>query len=56
MKLYENQRWLRARYVVERKTAAEIAKICGVTEMTIDRWLDKHGLKRNRRHWLKERR
>lgn len=38
------------------KSAAEIAKECGVTEMTIDRYLDKFGLKRNRRTWTKGRR
>lgn len=49
MKLYQNREWMRRRYQAERKTAAEIAKECGTTEMTIDRWLAKHGLKSTRR-------
>lgn len=48
-KLYQSKAFLYRRYVVQKKTAAEIAKECGVTEMTIDRYLDKFSLKRNRR-------
>jgi hypothetical protein len=55
MKLYTSEAWLRRRYVTEKKTAAEIAKICGTTEMTIDRYLDKFGLKRGRRTWSSSR-
>jgi predicted transcriptional regulator len=52
MKLYQNKTWLTRRY--KTKTAAEIAKECGVTEVTIDRYLDKFGLKRARRSWSKD--
>lgn len=54
MKLYTNRQWMYRRYVVERKTAAEIAEISGVSEMTITRWLDSHGLLRNKRSWRME--
>ncbi|MCA1799700.1 MAG: helix-turn-helix domain-containing protein [Actinobacteria bacterium] len=54
MKLYSSKAWLRRRYVDEGKTAAEIAKMAGVTEMTITRWLDHHGLLRNKRSWRRE--
>ena len=55
MKLYQNQVWLKKRYVDERKTAKEISEICGVSEMTIVRYLDKFGLMRNARKWTKRR-
>jgi DNA-directed RNA polymerase specialized sigma subunit len=55
MKLYQNQAWLRRKYVDERKTAKEIADMCGVTEMTIFRHLEKFGLIRNSRSWTKRR-
>jgi DNA-directed RNA polymerase specialized sigma subunit len=55
MKLYQNQVWLRGKYVDERKTAKEIADLCGVSEMTIVRHLDKFGLIRNARRWTKRR-
>lgn len=54
MKLYSNREWLYRRYVVEGKTAAEIANMTGVSEMTITRWLDGHGLLRNKRSWRRE--
>lgn len=50
MKLYQNQIWLRRKYVDERKTAKEIADMCGVTEMTVFRHLEKFGLIRNSRN------
>ena len=34
VKLYESKIWLARKYQWEKKTAAEIAVICGVTEMT----------------------
>lgn len=51
MKLYQNYTWLRRRYVDEKKTAKEIADMCNVTEMTIFRYLQKHGLIRSSRTW-----
>jgi transposase len=46
---------MRRKYVAEGKTAAEIAKMCGVSEMTITRYLDKFGLIRNSRTWSRDR-
>lgn len=45
-KYYESKAWLERRYVIEKKTAAEIAEECNTTEMTISRWLNKHELAR----------
>lgn len=55
MKLYQNQVWLRRKYVDEKKTAKEIADLCGVSEMTIVRYLDSFNLIRNARTWKKRR-
>jgi DNA-directed RNA polymerase specialized sigma subunit len=44
--LYKSEAWLRERY--RTKNAAQIAAICGVTEMTITRYLEKFKLKRRR--------
>lgn len=55
MKLYQSEVWLRRKYVTEKKTAKEIADLCGVSEMTITRYLDKFGLMRNARTWTKKR-
>ncbi|AXH66601.1 helix-turn-helix DNA binding domain protein [Streptomyces phage Spilled] len=41
-KLYESKAWLQERY--RTMNAAQIAKICGVSEMTITRWLGKHNI------------
>lgn len=45
-KLYESERWLRMQYLRQRKTPEEIAKICGVSHMTIYRWIRHYNLKR----------
>ncbi len=50
-KPYNHKSWLFRRYVKEGKTAAEIAKECGVTEMTITRKLHEHGIKKNKRNF-----
>lgn len=44
--LYKSEVWLRDKY--RTKKAAEIAKLCGVTEMTITRYLEKFGILRRR--------
>lgn len=44
MKLYKNKDWLHRRYVIQRKTVAEIAAECGVAVMTIHRALKEKGL------------
>lgn len=48
VKLYESYAWMRKKYTVERKTEQEIAELAGTTQATINRWLEKHGLKRKR--------
>lgn len=52
VKLYTNESWLRRRYVHKQMTAKQIADEAGVSEMTIDRYLDRYNLKRNRRRNL----
>jgi transposase len=66
-KKYANKEWLRKQYVDKRKTAKEIAKVCGVSTTTILDWLDRHGIetrdqseaqrsegKHNNENWLRE--
>ena len=48
MKLYQGKDWLYRRYVVQKKTMAEIAKECGVSSMTIQRYLEQFGLVKKR--------
>lgn len=45
-KLYESEKWLRMMYLRQRKTPEEIAKVCGVSHMTIYRWINHYKLKR----------
>lgn len=45
-KLYESERWLRLRYLRQRKSPQEIANECGVSQMTIYRYIEKFKLKR----------
>jgi DeoR/GlpR family transcriptional regulator of sugar metabolism len=44
--LYKSKTWLQEKY--RTKNAAQIAELCGVTEMTITRYLDKFKIKRRR--------
>lgn len=44
LNLYQSEKWLREKY--RTKTAQQIADICGVTEMTISRYLKKFGIMR----------
>lgn len=46
MKIYQSEKWLRKKYVVEEKSEEEIAALCGVTQVTINRYLRKFKLKR----------
>lgn len=46
-KLYQSKKWLTKKYVSERLTETEIAQLCGVTQVTINRYLRKFNLKRN---------
>lgn len=45
-KPYESYRWLYLQYKVKRLTEQEIAELAGVNQSTINRWLEKHGLRR----------
>ena len=44
LKLYTSREWLFRKYVVDRKTPAEMAIIAVCTEQTIINWLNKFGL------------
>lgn len=45
MKLYQSKPWLYRRYVVQKKNIVEIGVECGVSAMTIQRYIDKFKLK-----------
>jgi DNA-binding MurR/RpiR family transcriptional regulator len=45
MKLYLNEAWLKRRLVVQKRTLAEVAKECGVAELTIRRAAEKFGIR-----------
>lgn len=53
MKLYESKDWLYRRYVVQKKNIVEMAKEAGCSHMTIQRALEKHGMIKNQRKWVK---
>lgn len=40
--LYKSERWLRRRYLVDKKSPTEIAEECGVSMMTIYNYLRKY--------------
>ena len=48
MKLYQSKDWLYRRYIVQKKTVTEIGKECGVSAMTIQRYLVEFGLIKKR--------
>lgn len=43
-KFYESKAWLHDQFKAQGRTKAQIAATCGVNEMTIRRWLLKHGI------------
>lgn len=45
MKLYQNKDWLHNRYIIQKKGIVEIGIECGVSAMTIQRYVDKFKLK-----------
>lgn len=45
-KLYQNEKWLRKRYHLDRKRPEDIAKECGVSLATIYLYLDKFNLRK----------
>lgn len=48
-KLYTNEAWLKKRYVMDKKTAQEIAKECNTSAETIYVYLAKFGLRKSKR-------
>lgn len=48
-KLYTSKTWMRRKYVVEKLTEEEIAKLANTTQATVNRWLTKFDLKKKRR-------
>jgi transcriptional regulator with XRE-family HTH domain len=38
---YTDKSWLKKKYLVEGKTQKQIARVCGVSDVTIGNWLDK---------------
>lgn len=48
-KLYTNATWLRKRYHIDKKSAQDIAKECGVSVETIYVYLAKFGLRKSKR-------
>lgn len=45
-KLYESKNWLYQKYVIENKNLSEIAKEASCSHMTINRYLEKFGIKK----------
>lgn len=48
VKLYASEAWLRRKYLVEKLTETEIAELAGTTQVTINTYLKKFGLKKDR--------
>jgi transposase len=48
-KMYQNEMWLKKRYHMDRKSAEDIAKECGVSVETIYVYLAKFGLRKSKR-------
>lgn len=48
IRLWTSKRWMYRKYVTERLTEQEIAKLAGTSQVTIHKWLHKHGLKRDK--------
>lgn len=45
VKLYQSKNWLRRKYLVEKLTEQEIADLAGTSQVTINTYLKKFGLK-----------
>lgn len=48
VKLYKSYAWMHRRYVIDKLSEQDIAALADTTQATINRWLEKHGLKRKR--------
>lgn len=49
IKLYESYAWMHRRYVIDKLKEEDMAALANTTQATINRWLDKHGLKKKKR-------
>lgn len=49
VKLYKSYAWMRRRYVIDKLTEQEMAQLADTTQATINRWLERHGLKKEKR-------
>lgn len=46
VKLWTSYDWMRRKYLHERLTETEIAKLAGTSQVTINAWLKRHGLRK----------
>lgn len=49
VKLWKSYAWMHRRYVIDKLTEQEMAQLADTTQATINRWLERHGLKKKRR-------
>lgn len=47
-KLWQSKAWLKRKYETDKLTEQEIATLAGTSQVTIHKWLIKHGLKKDR--------
>jgi hypothetical protein len=47
-KLYQSFKWLHRKYVIEKLSEKEIARLASTTQVTVNRYLREFGLKKNR--------
>lgn len=48
VKLYQSKAWLQRKWEVDKLSEAEIAKLAGTSQVTINRYLKEFGLKKER--------
>lgn len=48
---YKSYEWMYRRYVIDKKTITQIADECEASVGTIQKYLEKFGLIRNKRSW-----
>lgn len=46
VRLWASYAWMRRKYYVEKLSEAEIAKEAGTSQVTINAWLKRHGLRK----------
>lgn len=50
-RMYRNPDWFREKYVEEDLTLAEMEELCSVSESTLSKWAQKHGLNQRKREY-----